>query len=413
MGLPMYLCRRLSLSSAGRKSSPAVRVATIAVALSVAVMVVAISVVIGFKREISERVTGFNADIVIMALPTTDEKIDDVSDNIINLTPTLRTILTEKPYITDISLQINMPAIFKTQDNYKGVYLKALDGRQLSNFLLSSLEHGDLPQNDSSVLISRRVANALQLGTGDKLPTYFLTGDVHVARLYISGIYNSHFDDYDTNFAFVMPEVLQKSCGLSPGQGTAISIEVDDFANVETYTSDLQRTLYEAYQTELIYKPLRIVNARSTGAAYFHWLDILDINVWVIIIIMTVVSCVTLISGMLIMMVDKVRFIALMSALGASRRMLSRVFVLLALRVALTGLAIGDIIGLGLVYLQKYTSILPLDPESYYIDFVPVAINWYSFILLNIGVLLVTFTVLLLPSRYVGRISPVHVLERE
>ncbi len=413
MGLPIYLSRRLSLSSGGRKSSPAVRVATAAVALAVAVMIISISIVIGFKREITERVTGFNADIMLTALPSYDSDGKPVEDNLVTLTPTLRKILTDLPFVTDVAMQVNLPSILKTQDNFQGVYLKPLAGRQVTRFVSSALEEGTLPDNDSSILISRNIADALSLKTGDKIPTYFLTNTIDVSKMRISGIYNSHFDDYDDNFAFTTAAPLAARTGLSPSQATAILVSVDDFTKIEEYTALLQTALNQALTDELIYKPIRVVNARYSGAAYFHWLDMLDTNVWVILILMTVVSCVTLISGMLIMMVDKVRFIALMSALGGSRRLLSRVFVLLAIRVALLGLLIGDILGVGLVLLQKYTQWLPLDPDSYYIDFVPVAVNWYAFLALNVGVVIVTFLMLLLPSRYVGRISPARVLVRE
>lgn len=413
MGLPIYLSRRLSLSSGGRKSSPAVRVATVAVALAVAVMIISISIVIGFKREITERVTGFNADIVLTALPSYNENGEAVEDNLVTLTPTLKKILTDLPFVTDVALQVNLPSILKTPDNFKGVYLKPLAGQQVKGFVSSALEEGKLPDNDSSILISRNIADALSLKTGDHIPTYFMTNTIDVSKMRISGIYNSHFDDYDDNFAFTTAAPLIARSGISQSQATAILVSVDDFSGIDEYTAIIQSAITQALKDELIYKPLRVTNARYSGAAYFHWLDMLDTNVWVILILMTVVSCVTLISSMLIMMVDKVRFIALMSALGASRRLLGRVFVMLAIRVAILGLLIGDILGVGLVLLQKYTLWLPLDPDSYYIDFVPVAVNWYAFLALNIGVLVVTFLMLLLPSRYVGRFSPARVLVRE
>lgn len=413
MRLPVYLSRRLSLSSVGHKSSPAVRVATVAVALAVAVMIVAICVVIGFKREISQRVTGFNADIVISALPSYSENRQDETDNIITLTPTLRNILEQLPFVTDVAVQVNMPAVFKTSEDFAGVYLKSLNGNQIYDFLKSSLVAGHIPDSDSAIIVSSNIANSLLLEVGDTIPTYFLAGTVRMNRLYISGIFNSHFDDYDNNFAFTLASPINRHNNLSDSQGTAIVVSVDNFANIEEYTRIIQQTLMKGYQEELIYRPLHVSNARSAGGAYFHWLDMLDTNVWVILILMTVVAVVTLISGMLIMMVDKVRFIALMSALGASRRLLGRVFVLLAVRVALTGLLIGDIIGIGLVALQKYTLILPLDPDSYYIDFVPVAFNWYAIGLLNAAVLIISFLMLILPSGYVGKISPVRVLMRE
>ncbi|MDE5552720.1 MAG: hypothetical protein K2I91_05910 [Muribaculaceae bacterium] len=376
-------------------------------------MIVAICVVIGFKREITQRVTGFNADIVISALPSYAEDGSAEGDNILTLTPTLRKILEQFRFVTDVAVQVNMPAVLKTSDDFAGVYIKSLSGNQIYDFLESSLVAGHIPDNDSSIMVSAGIANSLLLEAGDTIPTYFLANTVRMNKMIVSGIFNSHFEDYDNNFVFTLSSPILRHSSLSDAQGTAIAVRVDNFAKVDEYTHIIQQTLMKAYNDELIYKPLHVTNARSTGGAYFHWLDMLDTNVWVILILMTVVAVVTLISGMLIMMVDKVRFIALMSALGASRKLLGRVFVLLAVRVALTGLLVGDIIGIGLVAIQKYTLFIPLAPDSYYIDFVPVAFNWYALSLLNIAVIIIAFLMLILPSRYVGKISPVRVLMRE
>lgn len=424
--LPFYLARRLSLSSGSGRLSPAVVVSTVAVALSVAVMILALSIVVGFKREITGRVTGFNSDLTLYAHVTS---ADGVADPSVTLTPTLQLMLAELPYVEEASLQLNIPSILKTKDDFKGVYLKAFSGRDIGRFVEASLEEGDTSEawrrggvdamykgvslGDSAVWISRITADKLRLKTGDVIPAYFMTDRIQVRKLKVAGIYNSHFDDYDDNFAFASLSMIQKIASLSQSQGTGISVSVDDFDNVEAYAQDLRQQLSMALGNGMIYRPLRVESARDSGAGYFHWLSMLDINVWVVLTLMTAVACITLISGMLIIMTDKVRFIALMSALGARRRQLSRVFVLLAVRVAAVGMLLGDAVALAIIMLQDKYRFLPLDPESYYIDFVPVAMPWAAFLLMNVGVILVAWLMLILPSRYVGKVSPVRVLTRE
>lgn len=409
--LSLYLARRLSLSSGGRKSSPGVGVATAAVALSVAVMMAAVAIVMGFKQQITEKVTGFNSDITVSVMRAEGD------DYLTTLTPSLREVLDSMPFITDYSLQVAAPAVMKTPDDFKGVYIKSLAGRRLTDFLASSVDEGKMPdysseKGDSLILISRIAADRLGLKAGDRVDMYFITDNIRVRRLTVEGIYNSHFDAYDDVYVYSSPGLTREISGLSPTQGTTLSVSTADFGNIEEDTHTLSSALLEAVMDGRLYKPYKVENARTSGANFFHWLDLLDMNVAVVLVLMTLVACVTLVSGMLIIIADKQRFIALMKSLGAGNALLRKVFVYLALRVALVGLLIGDAIGLTILYIQKYTHFIPLDPDSYYIDFVPVYISWPAVAILNIAVLLIAWIVLILPARFVGRTSPARSLVR-
>lgn len=420
--LSWFISRRLGLASDTKNVSPAIYIATIAVALSLAVMIVAIAVVLGFKDEITRRVSGFNSDITLSAWSGGGE-----DDPIVSLTPTLRQVIEEMPWVEDVALQTTAPVIFKTSDDFKGVYLKSLTGKNLKEFVGESLVSGALPDYESlsslhgeaadsvasSVVLSAKTALELRLKPGDNIPTYFLTDNLRVRNLRVAAVFDSHFEDYDDNFAFVALPLVQELAGLSPSQGTIISVAVDDFSNIEEYSADLQHHIVDGLQQGRIYKMLEVRNARGAGAAYFNWLDMLDMNVWVVLLLMTAVACVTLVSGLLVIMVSKVRFIALMAALGSRRGLLRRIFMLLAMRVALLGMAIGNILGIGIVLWQKHTHLIPLDPDSYYMDFVPMETPWLLFGLLNVAVLIVVWIILILPSRFVGSVSPAKVLARE
>lgn len=412
MGYSFFIARRLSLSSRHGKNSPAIRVATIAVALSVIVMVFAIAIVLGFKREIRNKIIGFNDHITLFA-----QGGESGTDNLVSLNPTLRNILDSQKYITDYSLQASIPAILKTSDNFKGVYLKSLEGASIRNFISQNLVSGKMPDytngNSQKILISQLAADKLGLKTGDKIDTYFMSGSVKMRRLEIAGIFNSHFDSYDDIFIYGALPLIQKLGNVKGTQGTSISIQTDNFDNLDYNSFTLQQTLDEALVNGLLYRPYRVENAKNQGAGYFSWLSLLDTNVIVILVLMTIVACATLISGMLIIILDKKRFIGLMKTMGATSRSIQKIFILLALKISIRGLLIGNLISLSLLYVQDKYHLIPLDAESYYIDFVPVEINNVAIILLNVATLVIIYLSLILPSSFVSKISPAEIVKYE
>lgn len=413
MNLPFFLARRLSLSSNGRKSSPAVRVAVTAVALSVAVMLASVAIVLGFKREIREKVLGFNSHITLYTVPT-----NDYDDNLVSLTPSLSRLLDSLPYVADYSLQASIPAILKTRDNFKGIYMRSLSDTGQRRFLTSSLEEGKIPDytKDSDklkIVVSRAAARQLKLKVGDKIDTYFMSDELRVRRLEVAAIYNSHFDNYDDLYLFGDLSLIQELGQISKSQGTSIVIDTDDFRNISEYSEDLHNRLLKALADGTVYRLYRVDNAIDQGAGYFRWLSLLDTNVAVILILMTVVACVTLISGMLIIILDKKNFIGLLRALGACKRRVRMVFVYMAMRVALTGIVIGNALMLTFLYIQGRWHVIPLDPDAYYIDFVPVEFNWWAFAAMNAGVFVITYLSLLLPSWFAARISPAETMRYE
>lgn len=410
---PLYIARRLSLSSGGKKKAPAVAVAVAAVALSVGVMLASISIVLGFKKEIRDKVIGFNSHISLFVTPTTSDE-----DNIIALTPSLMAELDSVPFITDYSLQAAIPAILKTSTDFKGVYLKGVAGEQSGNFLFKNMEEGQYvdfndPENKSKIIISRAAAKQLNLKTGDKIDTYFISDDVRVRRLEIAGIFNTHFDQYDDVMIFGSLALIQQLGGINENQGTSLQIFTDDFDNIQEYTLDLQHRLNAALADGRIFRLYRVDNAYNQGINFFSWLSLLDTNVVVVLVLMMIVGCVTLVSGMLIIIIEKKRFIGIMKALGAPTSKIRSIFVWLAIKIALWGMLIGNCVVIAFLYIQKSTHFLPLDADSYYIDFVPVIISWHSILFLNLGVLAVTYLVLILPSRFVAGISPVTSMSSE
>lgn len=409
----LFLARRIALQSEGEKRSPAIKVAIAAVALSITVMLMAIAIVMGFKREIRDKVTGFNSHITLFAVPQSD-----YDSNLITYTPTLKKLLDQQPFITSHALEASVPAIIKTPDNFKGVYLKSLAGAQLLDFLNKNMTEGKVPDyskegTQQQIVLSQSVANQLGLKLGDKIDTYFISDAVRVRRLEITGIFNSHFDSYDNIFIYGNLNLIQDLAQIDDKQGTAISIAINDFNNLDQYTKQLQQELNKGVAEGLLYTVYRTENAHTMGAGYFQWLGLLDMNVIVILTLMIFVACITLISGMLIIILDKKRFIGLIRSLGAPISRVRRIFVYLALRVALIGIVIGNLITLPLLWIQDRYHIIPLNADSYYIDFVPVEISWQAILILNLATVVIIYLSLILPSWFAAKISPAETMRYE
>lgn len=413
MNYPLYLARRLSLGTGGKSMSPAVTVAIIAIALSVAVMIASIAIVLGFKKEIRDKVVGFNGHISLYRMPTSEE-----DDNLISITPFLREELDDFPFITEYYEQAAIPAILKTPEDFKGVYMRGLKGDVATAYLEKNLEEGEMPdftdeEQKNRILISRIAANQLKLNAGESIETYFITDDIRVRKLEIAGIFNSHFDQYDDVLIFGGMPLVQQLGNLPDSTGTYLVIQTDNFDSIPEYTLQLQERMNYAIangETEAYYRTDNVLNQ---GRGFFGWLSLLDTNVAVIIILMMVVGCVTLVSGMLIIILERKKFIGLMRALGAPSGKIRNVFIFMAIKIAFYGIIIGDVFILLLLYFQQEYHFLHLDADSYYIDFVPVFLPGWIVIALNVGVLLVTYFVLVLPSRFVGKISPSETLVKD
>ena len=412
MYYPLYLGRRLSLGSGGRKASPGVKVAIAAIALSVAVMTASIAIVLGFKREITDKVVGFTSHIIMTVNPQAGE------DNTIIMTPTLKKILDSEPYIKDYSLQTSLPAILKTPDDFKGIFLKNLDDKATRDFIESNLISGRVPDysQDSTkldIVISRIAASQLGLKQDEKVDCYFINDDVKVRRLKIAGIYDSHFDAYDNLMVYGSKPLTGIFSGLKENQGSSLLITTTDFNRLDESTAQLRETLDRCLAEGLIYKSYNLENAHVSGANYFHWLSMLDTNVIVVLTLMMIVGCVTLISGMLTIILDKKRFIGLMKALGTPNGKLRQVFVYLAMKVALYGMLTGNALIIVFLYIQDKYHIFKLDASSYYIDFVPIEMDWKAIALLNAGVIAIIYLALILPSRFISKISPSETMRNE
>lgn len=414
MNVALFLSKKLSLQQNDRSTSPGVIIAVTGIALSLIIMMISIAVVTGFKKEITDKLLGFNAPISLYGVDY--NSADEPVNKEIELSESLRSKIQSVLPQAEPHLSIMMPAIFKTDSAFQGVMLRGLDDADRWRFAAANLEDGALPDSSVSdgIVISRSIASTLNLNPGDRILTHFLTGSRMKTRKYtVAGIYNSNFADYDRSIAFIDIRPLQQLLGIDSLSGSIIDIEGINLDDVPQSA----RELYNALMTDAIEQQsstfYQVDTIYHNASVFFGWLDLLDTNVWVILILMLCVSSFTLISSLFIVMLQRVNTIGLLKALGSTNLLIRNTFIFLAMKIVLRGLMIGNLIGITALLLQHYFHLLPLDPETYYLNYVPVSINWLIILLLNIGVIFISWLVLILPSYFISHISPAKAIRYE
>ena len=373
------MCRRKS----SRLTAPGTGIAVAGIAISFTIMLLSISIVSGFKREITDKIIGFNSDISVYGYSTLADADGGLTRNIA-LNEDLESVIAGSTGSSNIELVFNQPSI--------------------------------LP-NDSvgnEIAISESTSTALGLKLGDKVFCHFLNNNRLRSRAAtVCGIYNTHFSEFDSRIAIVPSEMLRNIFRVKDNVGTSIEISGLKVEDIDQKTIELYNAL-EKYSSEnglnYIYQ---VENVLQSGAMYFSWLDLLDTNVVVILILMAVVSAFTLISALFIIVLRNVSAIGLFKALGATNSQIRVIFILIAQKVVILGLLIGNLISVPLILCQTKFHILPLDAEAYYLDFVPMDFSLRDIILLNLSVMIISVIVLILPSHIISRLSPGNTLKYE
>lgn len=398
-----FIARRLyaAQSAEKRSSTPAVRVALAGMIIGVVVMVVTICVVVGFKRTITEKIAGFGAHIQVVNF----ENNNTYEYQPITYTDSLVDALSSLDHITHVTPFFTKPGILKTDDAFNGIVLKGTD---YWDYFAQNLIEGTLPTEPAQVIISEDMSRTLRLSVDDRVLCYFVGDDVRVRRLQVSGIYRTGFGDFDGLFVLGQPDLIRQLNQWSDHQASGLELLVDDFAWLEqaadaVYFTTANRLDEEgnAYYTQTI---------EQLNPQIFSWLDLLDMNVVIILILMLCVAGFNIISGLIILIIDSITMIGTLKALGADNRFVRRIFLTEATMLILRGVIWGNVIGLALVAVQYFTHVLPLDASTYYVNFVPVAFPWLGWIALNIGTILISLLILLAPSAIVTHISPAKVM---
>lgn len=389
-------------------SKPVVRISFISIALGLALMIISVAVVIGFKNSVSEKVMGFASHIQLVVF----DNNQDLQGKPVTATDELIKKLRSNKKISHVQFSAQKAGVIKTDDQIQGVILKGVDGNYNSSFLESSLTSGNYPGFADSVktdeiLISENIARKLNLEVGNKLRMWFIDEGEARARgrkFTISGIYDTGMEEFDNMYIIGDLRHLQKLNKWKSDEVGSIELLVYD-------KSDIINTAFELYNT--IPYNLTMITVFDEYPQIFNWLNLLDMNVIVILSLMIIVATITMVSTLLILIIERTSMVGLLKSLGATNRSIRKIFLYKASGIILTGMLWGNIIGLLFYFIQLKFRLISLSPESYYVDYVPVELHWSYFLMLNLGTFIVSVLVLIIPSYYITRIVPAKALRYE
>ena len=415
MNFPLYIARKIYNDQGDKRkvSRPVIRIATLGVAIGLAVMLISVSVVLGFKHTIRDKVIGFGSHITVgdfLTIQGTDQYPIEMGDSMMNVLKSIKGVDKVQRYAMK-------QGILKTDSDFLGVMFKGIAEEYDTTFLHNNMVEGTIPAFSSEaskqqIVISKVIADQLHLHAGDRLFAYFFSNNGVRPRKYtIAGIYQTNLTMFDKMICFTDLYSAVKLNGWESDQASGAELTVKDFnkldevADILTHRVNRSSDKYgETYSSATI---------QQNYPQIFSWLDLLDLNVWIILTLMVCVAGFTMISGLLIIILERTNMIGVLKALGARNKIVRHTFLWFAVFIIGKGLLIGNIIGIGLILLQKYTGLIHLDPATYYVSTVPVELNIPIILLINIATLLVSVFVLIAPSYLISHIHPAKSMRYE
>ena len=413
MSLEYFIAKRIHFQQ-GKKnvSRPAVRIATIGIALGLAVMLISVAVVIGFKNEIRNKTIGFGGHIQI----TNFDNNNTYEMNPIKADKALMNKISSIDGVKHVQRFATKPGIIKTDNEFQGIVVKGIDKDFDWKFFKSNLVEGqildvsgDTPSN--KVVLSKYLANLLGLKLGDSFFTYFIQDQVRARKFKIVGIYSTNFIEYDKLFILADMRQVQALNNWSADSFSGVEVLINDFDKLDQVgdavydaTANKFSKQGNAYTAQTI---------KQINPQIFSWLQLLDTNVWVILILMLAVAGFNMISGLLILILERTNMIGILKSLGATDWSVRKIFLYHSFFLIAKGMLWGNVIGLSLCAIQYFTGIVPLDPQAYYVATVPVSFNWLYIVLLNVGTLLASLLMMIGPSYLITKITPAKIIRYE
>jgi lipoprotein-releasing system permease protein len=411
VNLELFLARRLysSHQPSKRISSPAIRVAMLGVSIGIIAMILSVSIVVGFKNQVREKVIGFGSHIQVTSYDnkaTFETNPIAFSDSVLNA---LRTT----DGVVHMQLFITKPGIIKTDEDFQGIVLKGVGKDFDWTFLKQNIVEGRIlnPNNNNEIVISRYISNRLNLKLGDSFLTYFIKDAVSARKFKIVGIYETNFEEYDKLFSITNLNILQRLNGWDKDQYSGIELTIKDFEQLDYVKQNIffkMSIIYDRQGHSYFTKSIRDMNP-----GIFSWLELLDMNTIIIIILMLIVSGVTMISGLLIIILEHTNLIGILKSMGVRNGKIRKIFLYFASFIILKGMFWGNLIGLTLCFLQKQYGFIKLDPSTYYLSQVPIELNIWYILIINIGTLIISMAMIVGPSYMIARISPAKSIKFE
>ncbi len=415
MSFAYYLAKRIYSDKGDKRnvSRPAIKIATAGVAIGLTVMIVSVCVVLGFKNTIRDKVIGFGSHIQVtnfLTVQSRDQYPIAVTDSFIKA-------LKDIPGVTHTQRFALKQGILKTDSDFLGVAFKGVGPDFDSTFIHQNMVEGSIPKfddkaNHNHLLISKLIADKLHLRTGDKVYAYFINEEgVRTRRFTIDGIYETNLKRYDEVMCFVDLYTAVKLNGWNEDQVGGVELTVKDFDRLnetEDYIINKVNRTQDKYGNT--YSSATI---QELTPNIFSWLGLLDLNVWIILGLMLAVAGVTMISGLLIIILERTNMIGVLKALGARNATIRSTFLWFAVFIIGKGMVIGNIVGIGLLMLQRYLGVVKLDAQTYYVSTVPIDFNWMLIVALNVLTLVVCTLMLIGPSYLVSFIHPAKSMRYE
>lgn len=420
MSVEKFIADRISNSnqSKGNISKPIVKIGVIGIAIGMAVMLLSLSIVLGFKNEIIGKITGLTTHIAISSINVNSS---NEPEPIVISEDTLK-ILRDFKFVKHIQGTAFKNGIVKTETENEGIILKGVGNDYDFSFLEKHLREGRLPlfEEDvasNEVLISEALATKLNLKLNGKMLVYFISQravydddmrrnvikyEQRSRNFSICGIFKTDFADFDKTLGIVDIRQIQKLNYWEKNQVANYEITLKDFSKLEANDEEVWELLGYNYQ---------VSNVKELYYNIFMWLDKLDINGVIIIVLMILVATINMITALLILILERTNMVGLLKALGMTNINVRKIFLYISFKLITKGLLWGNIAGIGLCLLQYYFHIVKLDSETYYIDAVAVQINWLYFLLLNVGTFLVCALMLIFPTLIITRLTPIKTLK--
>lgn len=407
MNIELYIARKLHFSKDAEKrvSGPAIKIAIAGIAIGIAVMILTIAIVTGFKKEIRNKIIGFGSHVQISNF----DNNSSFETRPITISDSLIQYITDINGVEHIQTYATKPGIIKTPSAIEGVVLKGVDTDFDWNFFNNNITRGDTLQLDTAkrnngIIVSEFMANRLGVDLGDSFICYFFQDKIRGRKFKITGIYKTNFTDFDAVFALIDIGHIRKLNNWTPQQASGLEITIDNFDDLDKVSREIFLTVANKFDSEG--NSLRSRSIVQLNNQVFGWLELLDMNVWVILVLMIAVAGFNMVSGLLILILERTNMIGILKSIGTRDWNIRRVFLYLSAFIIGRGMLWGNIIGLLLCAIQYYFKPFSLPPENYYIETVPINLQISHLILLNIGTIIATIVMMILPSHFITKISP-------
>ena len=412
MNLEFYIARRLLKGKENSTVSvPIVRIALVGIALGVCVMLLSIFIITGFKKEITDKLTGFSAHLNVVAYGNYNSY--DAAEKV-RVSDTLLFEIAELPEVATVYPYVAKPAILKSKKQIHGVVLYGVDSLYPGDFIRKHVVSGDYPDFSTAkasdeILISKAVASLLEVGAGEKINAHFVQDPPRVRVFTVKGIYDTGFGEYDNIYVFCDLRHLQRLNGWQSDEVSGIAVDLKDIGLLPV----AEEKVYDLLPWEDSGNMCKVTTLYDMAPSLFDWLGMLNTNVWIILVLILVVAGFNMVSGLLILILDKTFLIGILKALGYTNVNLRKLFLYIAAGLIGRGMIWGNILAFVLAGIQYFFRVIPLDPVAYYMDTVPIHFNFVFVILLDIGVLVISTLMLVVPTMLISRISPIRAIRFE